>query len=95
VREGQLLTGKAAGPVAVLASGGTAAIRNVGYRVMSPRTVAQWSGPLSYTIVEGQFIGSREEAQKKKVLKQDTTALLNYEVSLANRVSTPSFFRGN
>ncbi|MDB5242085.1 MAG: hypothetical protein JWP57_2710 [Spirosoma sp.] len=94
VREGQLLTGKAAGPVAVLATGGTAAIRNVGYRVMSPRTVAQWSGPLSYTIVEGQFIGSREEAQKKKVLKQDTTALLNYEVSYGQPRQYTIFFSG-
>ena len=94
VREGQLLTGKAAGPVAVLASGGTAAIRNVGYRVMSPRTVAQWNGPLSYTIVEGQFIGSREEAQKKKVLKQDTTALLNYEVSYGQPRQYTLFFSG-
>ena len=81
VREGQTLTGKASGPVAVVATGGTVAVRNIGYRVLSPRTVAQWSGPISYTIVEGQYIGTREEAQRRKVLKQDTTALLNYEVS--------------
>lgn len=81
VREGQTLTGKATGPIAVAAPGGTIAIRNVGYRVLSPRTVARWSGPLSYTIVEGQYIGSREEAQTRKVLKTDTTAQLNYEVS--------------
>lgn len=81
VREGQTLTGKATNPIAIASANGTVAVRNVGYRVMSPRNVAQWSSPVSYTIVEGQYIATREEALKRKVLKQDTTALLNYEVS--------------
>ena len=81
VREGQVLTGKAGGPVTLMAMNGAIAIRNIGYRVLSNRNVAQWSGPLSYIIVEGGYIGSREQAQTKKVLKQDTTTLLNYEVS--------------
>jgi hypothetical protein len=94
VREGQVLTGKAAGPVSIAAPSGTVAIRNVGYRVLSPRNVAQWSGPVSYTIVEGQFIGSREEARTKKVLKQDTTAQLNYEVSYGQPRQYTIFFNG-
>ena len=94
VREGQILTGKASGPLAVMAPSGTVAVRNVGYRVLSARNVAQWSGPLSYTIVEGQFIGSREEAQKKKVLKQDTTSQLNYEVSYGQPRQYTIFFSG-
>ena len=81
VREGQTLTGKTNGPVTLVATNGGVAVRNVGYRVMMPRQVAQWSGPLSYTIVEGGYIENREEARKKKVLKQDTTARLNYEVA--------------
>lgn len=80
VREGQVLTGRESGPVSVMASGGTTAIRNVGYRVMSPRSVAQWSGPLSYTIYEGEN-GKRSDLTDKKILKQDTTATLNYEVA--------------
>lgn len=80
VREGQVLTGKASGPVTVMASGGTMAIRNVGYRVLSARNVAQWSGPLSYTIYEGEN-GKRDDLSGKKVLKRDTTASINYEVA--------------
>ena len=81
VRESQTLTNDKLGPLTLMAKPGFVAIRNVGYRVMSPRKVAQWSGPLSYTIVEGQYIEDRENARTKKVLKQDTTAQLNYEVS--------------
>lgn len=94
VREGQVLTGKSSGPVALVAPQGTMAVRNVGYRVLSARNVAQWSGPLSYTIVEGGFIGSREEARTKKVLKQDTTAQLNYDVSYGQPRQHTTFFSG-
>lgn len=94
VREGQVLTGRTSGPVAVMTPSGTVAVRNVGYRVLSARNVAQWSGPLSYTIVEGGYIGSREEAQTKKVLKQDTTTLLNYEVSYGQPRQYTIFFSG-
>lgn len=80
VREGQTLSGKAAGPVALMAANGSVAVRNVGYRVMQNRSVARWSGPLSYTIYEGEN-GKREELAGKKVLKQDTTAMVNYEVA--------------
>ncbi|GAB3641846.1 PA14 domain-containing protein [Spirosoma arcticum] len=80
VREGQLLTGKASGPVALMAPSGTVAVRNVGYRVLSARNVAQWSGPLSYTIYEGET-SKRDELAGKTVLKQDTTAMVNYEVA--------------
>ena len=94
VREGQVLTGKTGGPVSVMAPSGTIAIRNVGYRVLSARNVAQWSSPISYTIVEGGYIGSREEARTKKVLKQDTTAQLNYEVSYGQPRQHTTFFTG-
>ena len=94
VREGQVLAGKATGPVTLLATNGQIAVRNIGYRVLSPRNVAQWSGPVSYTIVEGQFIGSREEARTKKVLKQDTTSQLNYEVSYGQPRQYTIFFNG-
>lgn len=95
VREGELLPGRVTGPVAISSPGGTVAIRNVGYRVLSPRTVARWSGPVSYTIVEGGFIENRADARGKKILKQDTTSLLNYEVGygLPARQHT-IFFKG-
>lgn len=80
VREGQTLTGKASGPVALMAANGSVAVRNVGYRVMKNSNVARWSGPMSYTIYEGES-GKREELAGKKVLRQDTTAMVNYEVA--------------
>ncbi|WP_097129156.1 hypothetical protein [Spirosoma fluviale] len=81
VRESQTLNNTKLGPLTIMTKTGSVAIRNVGYRVMSPRTVAQWSTPVSYTIVEGGYVTSRDEARSKKVLKQDTTTLLTYEVS--------------
>lgn len=81
VREMQTLSNAALGPLTVASVGGPIAVQNIGYRVMMPRKVAQWSSPLSYTIVEGQFIEDRANARTRKVLKQDTTSLLNYEVS--------------
>ena len=81
VREMQTLSNNKLGPLTVASASGPIAVRNIGYRVMMPRKVAQWSSPLSYTIVEGQFIENRENARTRKVLKQDTTSVLNYEVS--------------
>ncbi|UFH54771.1 hypothetical protein [Spirosoma sp. KNUC1025] len=81
VREGQTLSNPKLGPLTIASKTGTVAVRNLGYRVMTPRTVAQWSGPLSYTIVEGGYIQDPKEAARRKVLKQDTTSMLNYEVS--------------
>ncbi|WP_026309042.1 hypothetical protein [Spirosoma spitsbergense] len=81
VREMQTLSNDKLGPLTIASATGPIAIRNVGYRVMSPRKVAQWSSPLNYTIVEGQYIEDRENARTRKVLKQDTTSMLNYEVS--------------
>lgn len=95
VREGERLPGKAGGPIAISSPSGTVAIRNVGYRVLSPRTVARWSGPLSYTIVEGGYIENRENARSKKILRQDTTSLLNYEVGYGLPARQHSiFFKG-
>ncbi|MVM29468.1 hypothetical protein GO755_05450 [Spirosoma sp. HMF4905] len=97
VREGQTLAGKASstpGPLTIMTKTGTVAIRNVGYRVMTPRIVAQWSGPLNYTIVEGGYIQNPEDAAKKKVLKQDTTSQLNYEVSYGQSRQYTIFFSG-
>ncbi|WP_245563691.1 hypothetical protein [Spirosoma luteum] len=81
VREMQTLSNNKLGPLTVASASGPIAVRNIGYRVMMPRKVAQWSSPLSYTVVEGQFIENRENARTRKVLKQDTTSVLNYEVS--------------
>ena len=81
IREMQTLSNDKLGPLTIASATEPIAIRNVGYRVMMPRKVAQWSTPLSYTIVEGQFIEDRENARTRKVLKQDTTSMLNYEVS--------------
>ena len=81
VREMQTLSNAALGPLTITSATGPIAVRNIGYRVMMPRKVAQWSGPISYTIVEGQFIENRENARTRKVLKQDTTSMLSYEVS--------------
>lgn len=94
VREGQVLTGKATGPVTVMATNGTLAVRNVGYRSLTPRNVARWSSPLSYTIVEGGYIQDPQEALRKKVLKQDTTAQINYEVSYGQPRQYTLFFTG-
>jgi hypothetical protein len=94
VREGQMLVGKALGPLTIMAKSGSVAIRNVGYRVMTPRTVAQWSGPLNYTIVEGGYIQDPADAARKKVLKQDTTSLLSYEVSYGQPRQYTIFFAG-
>ncbi len=93
-RESYTLKTNTLGPLTVMAKGGTVAVRNVGYRVMSPRNVAQWSSPVSYTIVEGQYITNRDDARSKKVLKQDTTALLNYEVSYGQPRQYTIFFAG-
>ena len=81
VREMQTLSNNKLGPLTIASSTGPVAVRNIGYRVMMPRKVAQWSTPLSYTIVEGQYIEDRENARTRKILKQDTTSMLNYEVS--------------
>lgn len=81
VREGQTLSSTKLGPLTIASKTGKVAVRNVGYRVMTPRQVAQWSGPVSYTIVEGGYIQDPKEAARRKVLKQDTTNLLNFEVA--------------
>ncbi|GAB4014909.1 hypothetical protein GCM10028773_03050 [Spirosoma koreense] len=94
VREGQTLAGNKLGPLTVMAQSGSLAVRNLGYRVMTPRTVAQWSGPLSYTIVEGGYILDPKEAARRKVLKQDTTGMLNYEVAYGQPRQYSIFFSG-
>ncbi|GAB3941987.1 hypothetical protein GCM10028805_06020 [Spirosoma harenae] len=94
VRESQTLTSNKLAPLTIMTKSGNLAIRNVGYRVMSPRNVAQWSSPISYTIVEGGYIQNPEDAARKKVLKQDTTGLLNYEVSYGQPRQYTIFFSG-
>lgn len=94
VRENNTLANNKLGPLTIMTKTGTLAVRNVGYRVMSPRSVAKWSGPVSYTIVEGQYITNRDDARSKKVLKQDTTAMLNYEVSYGQPRQYTIFFAG-
>ncbi|GAB4030834.1 PA14 domain-containing protein [Spirosoma gilvum] len=94
VRESQTLANNKLGPLTVMTRKGTIALRKVGYRVMSPRMVAQWSSPLSYTIVEGGYIQNPQDAMRRKVLKQDTTSQLTYEVSYGQSRQYTIFFAG-
>ncbi|GAB3688087.1 hypothetical protein GCM10027592_02510 [Spirosoma flavus] len=94
LRESQTLANNNLGPLTLAAKTGSVAIRNLGYRVMSPRNLASWSGPLNYTIVEGGYILDPQEAARKKVLKQDTTSTLNYEVSYGQPRQYSIFFAG-
>lgn len=80
VREGQLLQGKATNPVRLAAPGGLVAIRNVGYRVLSPRTVARWSGPLRYKLYEG-WTKDRSELSNRKLIKEDTSSAIDMGVA--------------
>jgi len=93
VREGEALPGTASGPVSLAPLGGTIAVRNVGYRMLSSRTVAQWSGPLSYTIYEGEN-SNRINLSAQKILKQDTTSMLNYEVAYGQAPRYTILFAG-
>ena len=86
VIEGELLSGRSTGGttapnrIGVQASKGTVALRNVVFKPYANRPVARWSAPISYTIYEGENT-TRAETANKKILKQDTTAMLNYEVA--------------
>jgi hypothetical protein len=80
VTEGQTLTGTSASPVGISVSNGSVAVRNLIYKPFAARNVARWSGPLNYTIYDGE-IATRDELAGKKVLKQDTTSALSYEVA--------------
>jgi len=93
VREGEVLPGKAGGPVSLAPSGGTVAVRNVGYRVLTPRMVAQWSGPLSYSVYEGES-NERKNLPTKKRLKQDTVSTLTYEVAYGQSPRYTTLFAG-
>ena len=85
VAEGTFLPGQSTGAqtdpnrLGVQVVNGMAAVRHVVYKPYANRAVAQWSAPLSYTIYEGENT-TRAETAGKKILKQDTTARLNYEV---------------
>lgn len=94
VRESRTLASTTSGPMTIMTKTGNVAVRNIGYRVMTPRTVAQWSGPVSYTIVEGGYILDPKEAARRKVLKQDTTNQLNYEVAYGQPRQYSLFFSG-
>jgi hypothetical protein len=80
VAEGQTLAGTPAGPVGIAVTNGSVAVRNLVYKPFAARNVARWSGPLNYTIYEGES-ANRDELAGKKVLKQDTTSALSYEVA--------------
>ena len=66
VRESITLSGNKSGPLTVMAKSGTLAIRNLGYRVMSPRQVAQWSSPVSYNNCRGAVYREPCECPKQK-----------------------------
>ena len=86
VAEGELLSGKSTGETAapnrigVQVVKGTVALRNVVFKPYANQPVARWSTPISYTIYEGENM-TRAETAGKKILKKDTTAMLNYEVA--------------
>ncbi|GAA4413649.1 hypothetical protein GCM10023187_42190 [Nibrella viscosa] len=82
LQEGLVLprNSRAVGPVALAVQSGSAAIRNLGYRALTNKEVARWVGPIKYTIYEGEIF-SRDELARRKVLKEDTTAMLSYEVA--------------
>ncbi|GAB4000965.1 hypothetical protein GCM10028807_55680 [Spirosoma daeguense] len=94
VRESQILTNNKKGPLMLSTKSGSVAIRNLGFRTMSPRNVAKWTAPLNYTIVEGGYILDPKYAAQKKVLKQDTVGTLNYEVSYGQPRQYSIFFTG-
>ena len=93
VREGEFLPGNPNGSVVISSPGGTVAIRRVGYRVLTPRTVARWSGPLSYTLYEGES-NKRDNLPNQKILKQDTTSMLDYEVAAGQAPRYTMLFAG-
>ncbi|MBO0949496.1 hypothetical protein [Fibrella forsythiae] len=82
VREGYKLTRKAAGakPVQVQAQTGSLAVRNVGYRALENRSVANWAGPVNYKLY-GESIETREELNSKTPVKSDTVSKISYNVS--------------
>ncbi len=83
VREGQTLPGKqGAGNMAqVGATAGSVAIRNVAGRVLNSRDIAQWSGPVSYTIFKGDMWKRDDITPKAEIITTGTTDALNYEVA--------------
>jgi hypothetical protein len=83
VREGQTLLGKqgAGNAVQLGVITGTVAIRNMAGRMLNNRNIAQWSGPVSYTIFKGDMWKREDITPKAEVLKTGTTDALNYEVA--------------
>ncbi len=85
VREGVTLNRAATnGPVVLTVQNGSVAVRNLGYRALNNRNVAQWAGPITYTIYDGEN-PDKTEARKFKVLKQDTTSAISYESSYGQK----------
>ena len=82
IAEGEILpVGKQTGAVGLDVKTGSMAVRNVNFRPFANRDVARWTAPLSYTVYENANVSKREDLATKKVLKQDTTSLINYEVA--------------
>ncbi|AQG81106.1 hypothetical protein [Spirosoma montaniterrae] len=80
ISEGQTLSAQRNGVVSLNALNGSVAVRNVVYKPFAAREVVRWSGPIRYVIYEKEN-RSRDEAQQQKILKQDTTSQLTYEVA--------------
>ena len=83
VREGQTLIGKSgAGNLTQIGvTTGSVAVRNVAGRSLNNRNIAQWSGPVSYTIFKGDMWKRSDITPKSEVLTTGTTDALNYEVA--------------
>lgn len=82
VREGYKLSRKtaAAKPVQLLVKNGSLAVRNVGFRSLENRKVANWAGPLNYKLY-GESIETREALAGKTPVKSDTASQISYNVS--------------
>ncbi|GAB3563565.1 hypothetical protein GCM10027578_07520 [Spirosoma luteolum] len=71
----------AAGTVAIQVNNGTVAVRNIGYQLVSDRKVASLNN-LRYQFYEAKTETTSPEALKNlKMIKEDTTSTLSYEVS--------------
>lgn len=79
VREGQTLPRSAAnGPVTLTVQNGSVALRNVGFRGLNNRRVANWAGPVNYAIYEGETL-TKSGLASKTPIKKDTTSAISFE----------------
>lgn len=87
IEEGRLVANAAPSPDAtpgtlgLRVTNGSVAVKNLVYKAYANRAVARWQGPLTYQIYPGENVGRREDLAGKTLLKQDTTAMISYDVT--------------